>query len=341
MCGAEAVVAEHEGLPDLDAALDLYNELVAFVRGKVAKARSATDLHAALRAMLAEVRMALCDGALYADFRFAGESLRIELPAMPAWAREVADATERSETTGTQTTSSTVGCRQPPWRCRRWSPRRPHPSAAGMSGCLPVSIEDAPPAHRSRPGPPCSQNQLDLRKFLFGGVDLRHRMSHPLAPHVPLGVVLRVVRDEPAAGAARVSAARAAPVIERPTAGTAGRGVRLRRSTLERTPNPLDHEWSLVSWFGREGLQSHVRCGRARVRRCCPGLPLCPRPPCGASNPRHGQRPGIASRGCRQPTVDLPQPSGFDNVGAAAAAGDRAQARSTPQVQAGPRSSTR
>lgn len=36
------------------------------------------------------------------------------------------------------------------------------------------------------------RDSSDLREFLFGGVDLRHRMSHVFAPHVPLGVVLRV-----------------------------------------------------------------------------------------------------------------------------------------------------
>jgi hypothetical protein len=50
-------------------------------------------------------------------------------------------------------------------------------------------------------------------------------------------------------------------VIERPTAGTAGRGVRLRRSTLERTPNLLDHDWSPVflCWARRPTVARSLR----------------------------------------------------------------------------------
>jgi hypothetical protein len=95
---AEAVVAEHQGSPDLDAALDFYNELVAFVRGKVAKARSASDLNATLRAMVAEIRVGVRDGQLRADFRFADNTLRINLPEPPEWGWPT-----YRETTGTQT----------------------------------------------------------------------------------------------------------------------------------------------------------------------------------------------------------------------------------------------
>lgn len=75
----------------------------------------------------------------------------------------------------------------------------------------------------------------DLREFLFGGVDLRHRMSHAFAPHVPLGVVLRVVLEGIAA--ARVSTALTAPVPERLGARTPTRAARPRRSPLKRAPN--------------------------------------------------------------------------------------------------------
>jgi DNA invertase Pin-like site-specific DNA recombinase len=95
---AEANAAEHDGSPDLDGALDFYNELVAFVRGKVSKAHSASDLNATLRAMVAEIRIGVCDGQLRADFRFAGETLRINLPELPEWGWPV-----DRETTGTQT----------------------------------------------------------------------------------------------------------------------------------------------------------------------------------------------------------------------------------------------
>jgi hypothetical protein len=63
------------------------------------------------------------------------------------------------------------------------------------------------------------RDNSDLREFLFSGVDLRHRMSHAFAPHVPLGVVLRV--DLEGIAAARVSTALTAPVPERPSAGNA------------------------------------------------------------------------------------------------------------------------
>lgn len=92
-----------------------------------------------------------------------------------------------------------------------------------------------------------SRINSDLRQFLFGGVDLGHRMSHARAPHVPLGVVLRVGRDEPAA--ARVSAARAAPLSARRIfSNTAGLPFLC---------------------FRCESLQPRVSCSRARVRRPC------------------------------------------------------------------------
>ncbi len=75
----------------------------------------------------------------------------------------------------------------------------------------------------------------DLRKFLFGGVELRSRMSHTFAPHVPLGVIFRVGLEGIAA--ARASPTLTAPVPERPSARTTTRAVRPRRSPLERAPN--------------------------------------------------------------------------------------------------------
>lgn len=79
------------------------------------------------------------------------------------------------------------------------------------------------------------RDNSDLREFLFGGVDIRHRMSHAFTSHVPLGVVLRV--DLEGIAAAIVSAALTAPVPEHPSTRNADRTARPRRSPLERAPN--------------------------------------------------------------------------------------------------------
>jgi DNA invertase Pin-like site-specific DNA recombinase len=52
---AEAVAAEFQGPPDIDAALDFYNGLVELVQGRVRNARGATELNAALHEVVAGI----------------------------------------------------------------------------------------------------------------------------------------------------------------------------------------------------------------------------------------------------------------------------------------------
>ena len=53
----EAVLAEWEGPPDMDAALDLYNRIIDLVQGRIRRARGARDLNQALREVLAGLWM--------------------------------------------------------------------------------------------------------------------------------------------------------------------------------------------------------------------------------------------------------------------------------------------
>ena len=82
---AEAVAAEWEGPPDLDAVLDFYNGLIDIVSGKVRQARGAVELNRALSQVIAGMWAALDDGRLRAEFelRYPGEAPHIVLPANP------------------------------------------------------------------------------------------------------------------------------------------------------------------------------------------------------------------------------------------------------------------
>ena len=65
---ARAALSEWTVPPDVDAALDFYNGLVALIQGRVAEAKGALELNTALHEMLAGIWMALDDGQLRADF---------------------------------------------------------------------------------------------------------------------------------------------------------------------------------------------------------------------------------------------------------------------------------
>src|SRR4051812_48005525 len=79
-----------------------------------------------------------------------------------------------------------------------------------------------------------------LREFLFGGVDLRHRMSHGVAAHVPLGGPPRVGRD----ASRRESERRTATPVPVASDRRAGPTVRYLASTQHprATPNLLEHD---------------------------------------------------------------------------------------------------
>lgn len=64
----EATVAEWSGPPDVDAALDFYNELVDLMRGRIAEAEGAGDLRRELQRVLAGLWAEIADGQLKAEF---------------------------------------------------------------------------------------------------------------------------------------------------------------------------------------------------------------------------------------------------------------------------------
>jgi DNA invertase Pin-like site-specific DNA recombinase len=82
---AETIAAGEQRLmewptaPDVDRALDFYNELRDTVRGRLSGSQSISELRAHLRATLAEVRLDYCDGSLFGTF-----FLRVSDPAEPA-----------------------------------------------------------------------------------------------------------------------------------------------------------------------------------------------------------------------------------------------------------------
>jgi hypothetical protein len=87
---AEAVVAEWQGPPEIDAALDFYNALVALVRGQITEARGPAQLNAALGQVLAGLWASLDDEELHVEFE-----LRVpdDTPGMTSpWARATARA---------------------------------------------------------------------------------------------------------------------------------------------------------------------------------------------------------------------------------------------------------
>ncbi len=65
---AEAVLSEWTGPPDVNAALDYYNAVVAMVDGKVRQAKGAQAMNAALHDVLAGIWTRLDGGHLHAEF---------------------------------------------------------------------------------------------------------------------------------------------------------------------------------------------------------------------------------------------------------------------------------
>jgi DNA invertase Pin-like site-specific DNA recombinase len=76
---AEARLADWPTAPDLDAALDFYNELRDTIRGRLSGSESVSDLRAHLRAMLAEARLDYDGTSLFGTF-----FLRVSDPSAPA-----------------------------------------------------------------------------------------------------------------------------------------------------------------------------------------------------------------------------------------------------------------